>query len=453
MADSAIKTVVEDAGPCLKKIKVEVPSSVVDSKFTDSLATVSASVALPGFRKGRAPERLIRRRLGSELAGEARTALISEAYQQALQEHELNVVGEPSADGLEDIAFEEGKDFVFDFEVEVSPEFDLPELGGIEVKKPVIEIDDERIDGEVQKICINEGELENIDAGEPGDYLTGRGVMTDAEGTEHYNIEGAVVQLADPKVDGGKGMILGVMVDDFAKQFGSPKTGETASVKVTGPEAHEKEEIRGKELTVSFTVNSIDRIKPATVEEAAQKVGLPDAESLKNAVKARLEERVQVEVQVAQRRQISKHLTDTIDFELPERLTAAQAARNLERRRMELLYRGADAAEVEKAVAESRDAGAEATARDLKLFFILAKIANDRDVQVSEAEVNGQIARLAFEQRVRPEQLRDQLIKSGRINAMFQQLREYKTLDAILADAKVEEVSLEDFNKAFGDES
>lgn len=450
MADTAIKTTVEDAGPCLKKIKVEVPAEVVTSTFGDSISTISATVAMPGFRKGRAPERLVRRRFGSELAGEAKTKLITDAYQAAVDEHKLKVIGEPSGESLRDVDVEEGKPFDFELEVEVAPEFDLPELKGIEVKKPTIEIDDERVNNEIEKLCINEGELENREDSKPGDYLTGVGKMTDADGTEHYNIDGAVVQVPDPKVDGGKGMVLGVMVDDFAEQLGKPKAGDSLEIKVTGPEGHEKAEIRGKKLTVSFDVQSVDRIIPAKPEDAATKLGFPGVAELTDLVRQRLEQRAQVEVQSAMRSQVAKHLTDTVSFETPERLTEAQAARNLERRRFELQNRGVAGDEIEKDLAERRAAGADTAARDLKLFFILSKIAEDREVQVTEAEINGQITRLAYEQQVRPEVLRDQLIQTGRVNSLYQQLREHKTLDAVIEDAKVDEVSLEDFNKEFG---
>ena len=91
----------------------------------------------------------------------------------------------------------------------------------------------------------------------------------------------------------------------------------------------------------------------------------------------------------------------------------------------------------------------EQAARELKLSFILNKAAEDLEVRVEEAEVNGRIAQMAMERGARPDQLRQQLIQSNQVGAVVQQIREHKTIDAIIAKAKVEEMSAEDFKKKF----
>ncbi|MEM1331537.1 MAG: trigger factor [Planctomycetota bacterium] len=444
--ENPIKIDITDAGACQKTIKVEVPAEYIDEKLSGSVDTIASEAALPGFRKGRAPRRLIEKRFGSSIRDETRQQLVSEAYRSAVDDHKLEVVGEPDGSALADLEIEEGKPLSFEIGVEVAPTFELPELEGFEVKKPTFEIGDDVVDSEVEKICINEGELEEREAPEPGDYVTGKGVMVDGEGTEHYNIDGAVVRV--PEKDGdGKGMILGVVVEDFSKQFGLPKPGETATVKVKGPENHEVEAIRGADLSVSFEVSRVDRIIPISTEDAAKRFGMPGADELKSAVRQRIEQRAMTEQQVAMRRQVADKLIGDIEFELPERLTEGQAARNLERRRMELMYRGVDPTEIEEHIAEMRAASSDAAQRELKLFFIMNKAAEKLSVSVQEAELNGAIAQMAIQRGERPEKMRDELIRSGRAQMLYSQLREHKTLDAILAKAKIEEMPAEDFNK------
>jgi trigger factor len=437
---------IEDAGPSLKKLSIEVPAEVVDEKLGSSLDTVMVEAEVPGFRKGRAPRRLIEKKFGTVIQREAKQQIVAMAYQEAVEQHKLKVIGEPRADELDKAELAPGKPLAFSVEVEVQPEFKTPDLEGITVLKPTVDVTDELVNGEIEKIRINEGDLEEQDAPQEGDYLTGHGIMTGPDGEEFYNIEGAVVRVPMPE-DEGKGMILGVLVDDFAKQLGMPKPGETATIETTGPEGHEREELRGKKLKVTFAVSRVDRIIPAELADVVARTGFESEEQLREAVKTRLTQRGLVQQQSAMRQQVAKALVDGTEMELPERLTAGQAERTLERRRMELMYRGVDPAEIERHMAELRSSSADVARNELKLFFILNQAAEELDVRVEEAEINGRIAQMAAEQGVRPEQLRRDLIESRRVTQVFQQLREHKTMDAILQKAKVEEVSGEEFNK------
>ncbi|MBX3323637.1 MAG: trigger factor [Phycisphaeraceae bacterium] len=448
MAEATIETKVqvEDAGPCRKKLTIEIPADVVTEKLTDALDTLAVEAAMPGFRKGHAPKRLIEKRFGETVRHEAKNQLIATAFQQALDEHKLKIVGEPFSDSMDKVVVESGKPLVFEVSVEVMPEFELPKLDGLKVRKPIPEVSEAMVDGEIQKILINEGELQERETAEAGDYLTGHGVMK-AGDQEIHNIEGAVVQV--PTADKqGKGMILGVMVEDFAKQLGLPKPGETVTVRAKGPENHEIEDVRGKDLTITFRVDRVDRIIAASKEDVVSRYGLSNVDQLHDMVKSKLNERALVNQATVMRQQVARHLMTNTTFDLPERLTAVQSLRLLERRRMELMYRGVQPLQIEEHIAELRAASAEAAARELKLFFILSKVGDDLDVRVEESEINGRIARLAMERGERPEKMRQELIRSRQVGVIYQQIREHKTLDAILAKAEFEEMSAEDFNAA-----
>jgi trigger factor len=445
-SQSENKVSIQDAGPCRKKISIEVPAGVVDSTIEESYASVAHEAALPGFRKGRAPKRLIEKRFGGYVRDQARGRLLAQAYQDAVESNGLKVLGQPPASAFENVEVEPGKPLTAEFEVEVMPEFELPELKGIKVLKPDSSLPEGMVDQEIHKICVNEGTLEDRDAPETGDYLMGKAVMTDSDGTEHYNIDGAVVQIPAADSD-GSGMILGVLVADFAKQIGLPKSGDEVTVKVKGPENHEVEAIRGKDLTVTYAVANVYKIIPAPVADIVAKFGLASDEQLREMVTSRLQQRADVQQQSVMRQQIAKHLADKTEIELPEGLTSQQAARNLERRRMELMYRGVDQREIETHMAELRAASAKNAVRELKQLFILNKAAEQLDVKVDEQELNAAIYRIAMEQGQRPDAVRDALIKNGQIQTLFQQVREHKTMDAILADAQVEEVTADEFNK------
>lgn len=432
---------VTDSGPSRKRLDIEVAAETVDQRLRDSVDTLLEEAELPGFRRGRVPKSLLEKRFGSNIRSEARNQIVAEAYQQAVEKSGLKVIGDPFGTQLKDIEIQAGKPLKFGLDVEVQPEFELPQLEGLELKRPMLEISDERVEQELTKICLNEGTLESHDESEPGDYLTGNARMVDEDGVEHYNIEGAVVQCPP---DGKGGMILGVLVEDLGKQLGLPKAGDTATITTTGPEQHEVEALRGKKLTITFEVTAIDKIVPMGRDELVSRFGLENEQELKDRLRERLEQRIKTQQATALRQQVAKYLLEKVEFELPERMTAQQAGRAMERRRMELMYRGMDEMDIEKHVAQLRAASVAEARQNMKLFFILNRVAEDMDVQVSENEARQHVAQMALERGARPEQFFQELVQSNRIQSVFLQIREHKTLDAIIDKAKISDVKADE---------
>lgn len=442
MADTAQADIlknytVTDSGPSRKRLEIEVAAETVDQRLRDSVDTLLEEAELPGFRRGRVPKSLLEKRFGNNIRSEARNQIVAEAYQQAIEKSGLKVIGDPFGTQLKDIEIQAGKPLQFGLDVEVQPEFDLPKLEGLELKRPMFEIGEERVEEELTKICLNEGTLESHDESQAGDYLTGNAKMVDADGAEHYNIEGAVVQCPP---DGAKGMILGVFVDDLGKQLGLPKVGDSKTITTTGPEQHEVDALRGKKLTITFDVTAIDKIVPMERSELVSRFGLDGEQELKDRLRERIEQRTKIQQATALRQQVARHLLDNVEFELPERMTAQQAARAMERRRMELMYRGMDEMDIEKHVAQLRAASVAEARQNMKLFFILNRVAEEMDVQVSENEARQHVAQMAFERGARPEQFFQELVQSNRIQSVFLQIREHKTLDAIIEKASVKDV-------------
>jgi len=431
---------VTDAGPCLKRLAIEVPADVVTDRINESFDALVSEAALPGFRKGHAPRGLLEKRFGESVHGETKSQLVASAYSEAIEEHGLKVIGDPISESLPDVALEKGQPLKFEVDIEVLPTFEVPELDKLAIKKPVVEVNDKMVAEEIEKLCLAEGELDEQETPAAGDYISGHGIMKAGDEVIH-DIPGAVVQLPD----GDEGMILGVMVPNFAKQVGKPKAGDEINIKTKGPEHHEVEAVRGQDLQISFKIDRIDRIVPAKIESLIEQFGMETKDQLEEAIKTRNEQRAVAEQQMVMRQQVASHLLKSIEMELPERLTAKQSERMLQRKRAELMYRGVDPMELETHIAKLREASASEAARETKLFFILNKVAEDRGVQIQQAEVDGAIAQMAFRQGVRPEGLRQQLIQNKQIGTIVQQVLEHKALDAIISTAEIEEVTRDEW--------
>lgn len=437
-APSSSSVKVEDVGPSRKRLTITIPGSKVADQLEQSISAVASEAAIPGFRKGHVPRSLVEKRFGAMVRDEARNQLVASAYSEAIEQHKLQVLGEPEpSEDLTKVELKPGADVTFSIEVEIVPDFEMPALEGIEVKRPAAVVTDEMVDIQVTQLQQNEGTLDHQEKAQPGDFCIGDGVVRDEKtGDEYLTLAGAVIQIP-PKDGPTAGAILGVLVDDFAKQVGLPSENEELTVKVKGPENHENPEMRGKPLVITFKIERIERIKPASMEDLVARLGVADEKSLRETITLQLNQRAVIGQQVAMREQIAKHLLDSVDLDLPEKLTAQQSERNVQRQRLEMMYRGLTPMNIEQRMAEIRAKGQEAAQRELKLFFILARVAEQFSVQVTNEEVIGRVSQLARERGTRPQDLYQELAKSNQLSHVAQQIREHKAIDAVLSRAKV----------------
>ncbi|MCP3902511.1 MAG: trigger factor [Planctomycetes bacterium] len=446
---SEYDTKVEDVSAAKKRLTITVSSHVIDQKIEASMGTLAGQTALPGFRKGRAPKALLERRFGEAVREETRNQVIADGYSKAIEEHGLRPVSEPDPVGsIEDLELTIGKPLTFAVDVEVVPEFELPEIEGVALKKPVMHVTDEHLDTELGRQRTLAGEVQDIDDGfVEGDRLLGPATATKEGDDEPFFTHDSVDILVPGDSDGGRGHVLGLMIDGLGSKLSGKKVGDALALETVGPESHELEDIRGKNLSIEYTIRKAQHIDPAPVEQVLEQYGIATEEILREQIRVALEQRRDEEQQAAMREQVYEYLLGTVDFELPEKLSANQASRMLERQRMELLYRGGISAdEVETMLAEMRSETETESRQRLKLSFLLHRLAEHFEVTVSDQEVNGRIASIAAQRGLRPEKLRTDLLQSGAIGQIATQVREHKTADRIIERAETTEITADEWN-------
>ncbi len=446
---TAHEVTIEDVGPAKKQITITVPPEVISEKIKESVGTLAAQTSLPGFRKGRAPQRLIQKRFGTEVHDESKNQIIADAYSRAIEEHGLKPIGEPEPDeSVAEVKLEEGKPLTFSVKVEVVPEFEIPDLKDLELVKPVFEVTPEQLETEMQQQRLRQGTAAKIESGfREGDRLAGKATVTKAGEDEPVFKSDRVLVICPGESDGGRGHVLGLLIEGLAGLLAPRKVGDTITIETTGPAVHEREDIRSAELTIAYEIQEAARIEPASQEQLVAHYGLESAEILQEQIRLGLEQqRLQAQT-AALHQQVENHLLEVVDFELPEQVSAAQVTRALERQRVELLYRGVTGDEIEARLAEVR-ADSELAARNrLKLFFIMHRVAEHFGIEVSDEEMNGRIAAMAGHRGMRPERLRAEMTQSGQLAEVMTQLREHRASDRVVQQAKVREVSEAEWRK------
>ncbi|MCK4601909.1 MAG: trigger factor, partial [Phycisphaerae bacterium] len=415
---------VEDAGTLKKKLTVTVPRAKIDGKFDEMFGELGRTAQVPGFRIGRAPKRLIEKRFGKEVGEDVRNAIIGESIGDAIEKAELKTLGEPDID-LEKIELPEKGDMEFNFEVEVAPEFDLPELKGIKVTKQDLEADDERTGQYIEQLRLSKARFETTDqAAAEGDTVTARATIS-GEGLETFERPGLTLRVAP-------GQVEGLPLVDLGGALAGKKAGQAASLKVKVPQAHPNEDWRDKELTVEIDISQVQhRVLPKVDEAFAASAGFESLAEMRQFIASRLEANLAMEAKRAQRNQVCQYLLDNTKLDVPEGAAARHSTRVLQRRYVELLQMGHPREKIDENLTELQAAASQQAQRELKLQFILGKIAEADGIEVNDDEVNARVATMAQSYNRRPEQLRQELAGDGSLAALEVSIREEKALDKL----------------------
>ncbi len=447
-ADHPYDITIEEAGPARKRVCITVPAETISSKIKDSMGAMMSQTVLPGFRKGKVPTHLLQKRFGESIREEARKEIISDAWSSAVEEHELRTLGDPEAVGdPAEVVVEEGKPLTFTLEVEVMPDFELPPFDDIALTKPVVDVTEAHVDEEVKRQSIRHGNLEDVEgkAGE-GSFLVGPAVVH-LDGKEEPFFKTEQTRLAIPPADGA-GQVLGLHIDDLGAKINGASVGDEIAIEAIGPDEHELEEVRGAKVVITFNVVQAIRIVPLTDEALMTFFGLDSVDTLKEQLKHALETRRDQDQASVLRRQATEALSSRIEMDLPEKTTAMQAERDLQRLRTELQSSGTKSLEeVEAEVARVRAGSAEESRERLKTFFILSKLAEHFHVTVNDMEINGRIAEIAAQNGVRPDEMRKTLEQQGQLPQISAVVREEKAADQLVSACSVTDVPVDEWNK------
>jgi len=430
---------VEDAGPATKKVRVEIPKDRIEAKLAEQYKELRSQAAVPGFRPGHAPAKLIEKRFGHEVKEQVRRTLISESYQQAVEQNNLNVIGEPEFDNPDAIKLpEDGTGLTYSFQIEVQPDITLPDLTHLSVKKPKIEVTDENVQQALTNLREQQGALVPVeDRGvEPKDFM-----YADV----HVKLGDEVVaHQHEAQIVARPGRIHGVDIADLDKQVQGLKPGEERTFTVKVPESHADEKLRGKDVQFEFKLNELKKLEPVVIDkDFLSDLGFANEQQLLDALREQMVERITYDVQQSMREQVNQYLLSNVSMELPTRLSDRQADRVVSRRAVDLMMRGVPREQVEANTEKLRSTAKQEAVRELKLYFILQKIANEQNAVVDESELNGRIAMLAAQRGKRPEKLKQEMGKDGTLADLYIQMREQKAIDKLLETAQIEEIELQ----------
>jgi len=422
---------VEPLAPCKKRLSITLSREEIKAKMEERFAELEREAQVPGFRPGRAPRRLVEKRFHEAVEEETRVKLVSESLTKALEEQKLDVIGEPDLDP-EKIKMPEEGPLVFSLDLEVRPEFELPDYVGIPVAVEQPTVGDADVARALERLRESHGRLEEVPAGgeaRANDIVTGD-VAIRVGDLVVLDRQGARVPVAAIAIEG-------VRLEKFGELLAGAKADETRTTKITIDETAEKEDLRGKEAEVRVKVNRIERV--ALPDDAALLAATDheDMDALRRTLRRELEGRSDQVYRERQEEAVQDWLLAQVKIDLPEELAKRHANSLLQRTVTGLQYRGVPVDEIEKRLEEIRGASTERAARELKLMFILDAIAKKEKVEATDAEVDARVRFMAVQQGRRDDRLREEMEAEGALANLRGQIRDDKVTRMLLEKAKV----------------
>lgn len=439
-----MKTTVDKLSDTRVKLTVNVPFAELDQEIDQAYAAIAQQVSIPGFRKGKAPRQLIDARFGrGPILEQVVNDMLPSRYEQAVQSEDLKVIGQPDVD----ISKIEDKDFVeFTAEVDVRPEFEVPDFSEISITVPAIKAGEEDVDKALEDLAERFGELKDTKRKmKTGDYaIIDITAEVDGEKIEEASTEGLSYSIGDDNLIKGLDTALRGM-----------KTGEDNEFTSTIQSGEHKDEEATFKVHVQQTK---ERKLPDMDDEFAQMASEYDTiEELREATKTEVEESKKAEQAGQIRDEVLKAALADVDFELPQSVVDEQAHAQLHQILGQLAHDEKALAQLLEAQGTSREEFDQQTREQaeesVRTQIFLDAVAEKEEPEVSQQELSDHILFTAQSYGMDPNQFIQQLQSNGQIANLFSDVRRGKALAAAICRTTVkdEEGNDVDVEQYFGE--
>lgn len=428
---------VENLAPCKKLVRVEVEFQKVDEAFDSVTKEFQKEANLPGFRPGKAPREMVVRKFAKDIETEAKRKLISEAYQKAIDEQKIDVLGHPD---IEEIQFGKGQALQFAATVETAPDFELPEYKGISVKREGRTVTDEDVEKAVDTLRQTKASFNTVErAAQNGDVVVVNYTAT-VDGKPITELAPTAKGLSEQKgfwVEIGANSFL----PGFADQLNGVKASEKRIVNIDFPADFMTKELAGKKGVYEVEVTEVkERVLPALDDTLAKGYGAESLEKLKEGVRRDLGNELTYKQNRVVRNQLIRSLMNRVNFELPESSVARETRNVVYDLVQENAKRGVSRKTIEEQKEQIYSAATQGAKERVKVAFLLQKIAEKEDIKVSQEEIGQRITQLAAMYQIPAEKFLKDLQQRNGLIEIYDQIMNDKVVEFLQQNAKIEDV-------------
>ncbi len=420
-----MKTVVTEIGSYQRKVEVEVDAKEVHPHIEKAYQKYQKKIHIDGFRKGKAPMSLVKKRFGDAIQAEVTDDLIQTFFRKALIEEKVAAV---SAGKITDVSFAEGEDLKFTAEVEVEPVVEVKDYKGFKVEKEVMKVTDEDVKQTIDYLREQRAEKNEIDRGaEIGDIIEGDIQALDSSGVPIIG-----TKWDKSTIEIGK-QPLGDMIQD---QVVGVKNGDTARFSLKQPERQADGKVTEIESYYSMQVKSVkEKILPELDDEFAKTLG--EYESV-DALKSQITDNIVSQREQESKRMVRGRIADEIvkrnDFEVPPSMIE-----NMLDSLWEDFQKNPDRDIEESQFREENKSG---VVWNIKWHLIQQKIYELESIEVSDAEIDEEIDKVAKSASKEEKKIRSQMKSPQRRNRLKENLLQERLMEFLESQVKIKEVTV-----------
>ncbi len=437
-----LEVTVEEPETCKRHVIVRIAEPDVVRYRNKAADELQPTAAVPGFRPGRAPRKLVEAKFRQEIEERTKGSLLLDAVTQVMDDQDFSAISEPDFDFDAVLLPEEGP-LTFEFDVEVRPEFDLPQWKGLKLRRFNTEPSDDDVNEQLRRLKARYSKLESTD--QPAKY--GDTLVVDIE-VRHGESGEPIETHEDVELPLRKSIIFAdVTIDDFDSLMHETAPGGTRTTKVTLSDHAANQEVAGSEVEVLFRVKDVKREVYPPISELLERLGteeIEDEDDLKEQLRKELVSQLNYHNQQSVRKQIVSELLASADWTLPEDLVKRQTQREIQRTIYELQSAGFDDDQIRAHSNQIRQESFERTERAIKEHFILEKIAEENEIDADPQDFDFEILRIAARNYESPRRVRARLEKRGEMDVIRNQIVERKVIELIGEHAEFEEVPVDD---------
>jgi len=427
---------VAETGPCSRSLQIKITPEQVTEHLDEVYASASQQVQVKGFRPGKVPRKMIEKMHGDALMQQAKEQLLNRYVGEACQEHEIQPLGRVKVDDFETLEVKSGEGFEFTAQVDVRPEFEIPDAKGVEIPAFDGEANDEDIDNALKEVAHQKRSIQKVDeAVEDGDFVKCDYTFVDADGGEVHTKTGVQLNTRIP--------INGVESGAYSEALVGGKSGDEREMPITFPDNFEKEAVRGTEGKVKVQLHEVMRVAPPPIDdELAKAMDFESLEKMREDLRSRISQEKERLGKQSQEQAALDHLAEAAGIALPPSLVEEQQQSSLQAYGQRLQQEGVPVEQIQERLEAAKDESLQDAERRVRMFFLIDAIAQQQELTVDEAEVQAELEAIAQansgpEQQITAAQVFSHLQEQNRLGELQLSLLERKVREFLRENGRV----------------
>lgn len=419
---------VADEGPCRKRMSITIAPETVTAELETQFKQLKSNVMLPGFRKGKAPLKMIKAKFGKDIEQDVREDLINRSVSEQMENADYTPIGFPE---FENIEFSTENPFTFEAVFDVQPTFDLPEYKGVDVDSQLKTVEDSDVDAEIERISEQASTLEPLEVGSQaeGDFVVVNLDLT-ADGESIFSRDEVMMKIGDDFIDS-------MEIPGLGKDLAGAAADAVIEKSATVPDDFPQEEHHGKTADVKLTIKDAKKlVAPEMNEEFFGRLGVESEEDLRNKVREGMEGRYEAEENTRQEDLLAEKVADSVEMELPESMLERRKESLVRNKVMELMREGSSEEDATAEVEKDEELANQARL-ELVRIFVLDRIAEEEKVFVTEDEVVQRLQAIAATYQQPLEAVMEQYRNNGMIPELRNGMKREKVKQLLRKKAKV----------------